>query len=135
MLISPAYAQAAGGDGGFGLLQLLPLVLIFVVFYFLLIRPQQRKAKLHREMIGNVRRGDNILTQGGIIGRVTKVLESDRLMVEIADGVRVHVASNLIQDVLNRPEPASTGGSKREKKDKSKAGDGTKSEAGASDKS
>ena len=135
MFISPAYAQA-GGEGflGGGLASLLPLVLIFVVFYFLLIRPQQRKAKTHREMIKNVRRGDNILTQGGIIGRVTKVLEADRLMVEIAAGVRVKCAASSVQDVLDRSEPARVTGGRKEKKDKDKSAN-AKSEAGASDKS
>ncbi len=138
MFISPAYAQAAGGEGflGGGLASLLPLVLIFVVFYFLLIRPQQKKAKTHREMVRNVRRGDNILTQGGIIGRVTKVLEADRLMVEIADGVRVKCSTASVQDVLDRSEPAPVSGGRKDKrvKEKGKAA-AAKPEAGASDKS
>ena len=83
MFISPAYAQAAGGsDSGFA--TLLPLVLIFVVFYFLLIRPQQKKAKLHREMLASVHRGDKIVTGGGIMGTVTKVINDQELAVEIA---------------------------------------------------
>jgi preprotein translocase subunit YajC len=138
MFISPAYAQAAGGEGflGGGLVSLLPLVLIFVVFYFLLIRPQQKKAKTHREMVRNVRRGDNILTQGGIIGRVTKVLEADRLMVEIADGVRVKCSASSVQDVLDRSEPAPVSGGRKDKRDKEKGkAVAAKSEAGASDKS
>ena len=103
MLISPAYAQVGGG--GFDLISLMPLVLIFVVFYFLLIRPQQKKQKAHKEMIGAVRRGDNVLTNGGIFGRVTKVVDDDRLQVEIADKVRVHVARTMISDVMTRTEP------------------------------
>ncbi len=135
MLIAPAYAQAAGGEGflGGGLASLLPLVLIFVVFYFLLIRPQQKKAKLHREMISNIRRGDNILTQGGIIGRVTKVLEDNRLMVEIADGVRVQCSASSVQDVLNRGEPTRTNSGRKDKRQKDKS-TGAKSEAVGSDK-
>ena len=76
MLISPAYAQAAGDTGG-GMLQLLPLVLIFVVFYFLLIRPQQKKAKMHRTMVEAVKRGDKVITGGGLVGTVTKSPEGN----------------------------------------------------------
>ena len=110
MFVSPAYAQDAGGLFGGGMVGLLPIVAIFVVFYFLLIRPQQRKQKHHREMIGAIRRGDSILTGGGVVGRVTKVLENGRIMVEIAEGIRVQVATSTVSDVLNRPEPASGGG-------------------------
>ena len=103
MFISPAYAQAAGdGMGGFG--SLLPLVLIFVVFYFLLIRPQQKKAKAHREMLNVLRRGDRIVTSGGLIGKITRVTENE-LTVEIADDVRVRVARGMISDVLAKTEP------------------------------
>lgn len=105
MLISPAYAQGIGGGGGFSLVGLLPLVLIFVVFYFLLIRPQQTKARAHRDMVGAVRRGDSVVTGGGIIGKVTKVIDGDRLQVEIADGVRVVVAKGTISDVVSRGQP------------------------------
>ena len=111
MLISPAYAQEPGGGlfGG-GIVGLLPIVAIFVVFYFLLIRPQQRKRKQHDQMIGAIRRGDSIVTGGGIVGRVTKVLENGRIMVEVAEGVRVQVATATVSDVINRAEPASGGG-------------------------
>ena len=86
MFISPAFAQAAGGASGGGsmLTQLMPLVLIFAVFYFLLIRPQQKKAKEHKAMISAVRRGDKVVTAGGIMGKITKVYDDDRAMVEIA---------------------------------------------------
>ncbi len=106
MFISPAYAQAAGGAApGADLTTLLPLVLIFVVFYFLLIRPQQKRAKEHRAMIEAVRRGDKIVTAGGIVGKITKV-KDDRVEVEIAEGVRVDVMKSTIADVLTKPEPA-----------------------------
>ena len=105
MFISPAYAQDAGGGGLGGIEALLPLVLIFVVFYFLLIRPQQRKAKVHREMIGALRRGDNVVTGGGIIGRVTRVLDDERIMVEIAENVRVQIARGTVSNVMARGEP------------------------------
>ena len=104
MLISPAYAQA-GGAPGFDLISLLPLVLIFVVFYFLLIRPQQKKMKAHRELIAGIKRGDKVLTSGGIIGNVVKV-EDNELLVEIAKDVRVRVARGTISDLLGKPEPA-----------------------------
>jgi preprotein translocase subunit YajC len=105
MLISPAYAQAGGAPAGFDLISLMPLVLIFVVFYFLLIRPQQRKMKLHREMIGAIKRGDKVLTGGGIIGTVVKV-ENGELLVEVAKDVRVRVARGTISDLLNKPDAA-----------------------------
>ena len=108
MLISPAYAQAAagGGVGGGGLEALLPLVLIFVVFYFLLIRPQQKKMKQHREMLSAVRRGDKVVTGGGILGTVTKIVDDNELQVEIAEGVRVRVQRQTLAAVLTHPEPA-----------------------------
>lgn len=109
MLISPAYAQAGGAPAGFDLISLMPLVLIFVVFYFLLIRPQQRKMKAHREMIGALKRGDKVLTGGGIIGTVVKV-EDGELLVEVAKDVRVRVARGTISDLLSKPEPAAAQG-------------------------
>ena len=105
MVVSPAYAQGIGGAGGFDIISLFPLVLIFVVFYFLLIRPQQRKAKVHREMIGALRRGDNVVTGGGSIGRVTRVLDDERIMVEIAENVRVQIARGTVSNVMARGEP------------------------------
>ena len=104
MFISPAYAQAAGGDGS-GFQALLPLVLIFVVFYFLLIRPQQKKMKQHKEMLGAVRRGDKVVTGGGIIGTVTRVVDDHELSVEIAKGVRVKVQRGTISGIIAKPEP------------------------------
>ena len=80
MLISPAFAQAAGGAGGMGM-QILPFILIFVVFYFLLIRPQQKKAKTHREMLAALRRGDRIVTAGGLVGTITRVVNDAELAV------------------------------------------------------
>jgi len=107
MFVTPAYAQATGGGpAGFDLFSLLPLILIFVVFWFLLIRPQQKKMKQHREMIAAIRRGDRILTSGGIFGTVTKVLGESELQVEIADGVRVRIARGTVSEVLAKTEPA-----------------------------
>ena len=104
MLISPAYAQAGGAPGGFDLISLMPLLLIFVVFYFLLIRPQQKKMKQHRDMVAALKRGDRVLTAGGIIGSVVKV-EDAELLVEIAKDIRVRVARSTITDVLSKPQP------------------------------
>jgi preprotein translocase subunit YajC len=103
MLISPAYAQAAGGmPGGFDIMTIVPLILIFVVFYFLLIRPQQKKVKEHREMVTNLRRGDRIVTSGGIIGTITKVVSEGELQLEIADGVRVRCARSMVANLYAR---------------------------------
>ena len=104
MLISPAYAQAAGGDAG-GLISFLPLVLIFAVFYFLLIRPQQKKMKAHKAMIGNVRRNDRVVTGGGIIGKITKVVDEQEVDVEIAPNVVVRVARATIAEVISKSAP------------------------------
>ena len=103
MFISPAYAQGAGGGFG-GLESLLPLILIFVVFYFLLIRPQQKKQKQHREMLAALRRGDRVVTAGGIIGQIMRVSDSE-LTLEIAPDVKVKVARGMISDVLAKTEP------------------------------
>jgi preprotein translocase subunit YajC len=108
MLISTAYAQAAGGaPGGFDIVSLMPLVLIFVVFYFLLIRPQQKKAKQHRDMVDALKKGDQVVTAGGILGRVAKVEPAENLvMVEIAQGVQVRVARHTISDIVPKPGQA-----------------------------
>ncbi len=105
-MITPAYAQAAGGDASGTLIQFLPFILIFVVMYFLMIRPQQRKAKEHREMLKAVRRGDVIVTAGGLVAKVSKVLEDQpEVEVEIADGVKVKLVRSMIADVRTRSEP------------------------------
>ena len=103
--ISPAYAQSAGGAGASGLEAMLPLLLIFVVFYFLLIRPQQKKAKAHKAMLEAVRRGDKVVTGGGIIGTVNKVIDENEITVEISDGVKVRVQRGLLATVLSKTEP------------------------------
>jgi preprotein translocase subunit YajC len=106
MLISPAYAQSADGGAAGMFLQLAPLLMIFAVFYFLLIRPQQKKQKEHREMLGQLKRGDRVITGGGIIGRVSTVKEGvDEVEVEIAPNVKINVLRGTITDVL-KPIPA-----------------------------
>jgi len=119
MLISTAYAQGTGLSGLFdnqsAMLQFLPLVLIFVVFYFLLIRPQQRKAKEHRATLESLRRGDRVVTGGGIIGTVVRVDGPEEVSVDIADGVRVRVVRSTITNVLAKPDPAATREAARQK--------------------
>ena|SRR5687767_4454137 len=107
-LITPAFAQGApgGGDMNAMLVNIVPFILIFVIMWFLIIRPQQRRVKEHQEMLKNVRRGDTVVTSGGIIGKVTKVTEDGAdLDVEIADGVRVKVARAMIAEVRTKGEP------------------------------
>ena len=106
MWISPAYAQAADPAAPNPFLQLAPLIFIFVIFYFLLIRPQMNARKKHAEMVSNVRRGDVVVTAGGIVGKVTKVLEGEEIMVELADNVSVKVVKATLSDVRTKPQPA-----------------------------
>jgi preprotein translocase subunit YajC len=110
MLFStPAYAQAAGtAPAGAGLIEgLLPLVLIVVIFWFLILRPQNKKMKAHREMVNNVRRGDTVVTAGGLIGKVAKVREDDNEVdVDFAEGVRMKVLKSTLSDVRTKGEPA-----------------------------
>jgi len=111
MFISEALAQSGGGGGGLGGLGgLLPIVLIFVVFWFLLIRPQQKRMKEHKGMIATLKRGDKIVTGGGIIGTVTKVVDDSEVQVEIAKDVKVRISRSTIQAVLGKPQPAAPGG-------------------------
>ncbi|MGI9435343.1 MAG: preprotein translocase subunit YajC [Geminicoccaceae bacterium] len=115
MFIKEAFAQTGGAGGGDFLFSMLPLILIFVVFYFLLIRPQQQKMKAHRAMISAVKRGDKVLTAGGIYGSVVKIEEAEDIaVVEIAKEVRVRVARSTISDVVNKTaqaQPANDTGS------------------------
>jgi preprotein translocase subunit YajC len=108
MFISTAWAQTGGAGGIFGGLQglqgILPLVLIFAVFYFLLIRPQQKRAKQHREMLGSLRRGDRVITAGGIYGTVTKVVNDHEVVVQIAEAVKVRIARDTLTNVLSKTE-------------------------------
>ena len=117
MFISEAWAQAAGGSAG-GLEMITsfaPFILIFVVMWFLLIRPQQKKQKEHRAMVAALKRGDRVVTNGGIYGQVSHVAD-DHLMVEIADGVKIKIVRDAVSAVPAKPEPK-----KDEKKEESKA--------------
>ena len=105
MLISPAFAQAAGGQGSDMLMSLLPFILIFVIMYFLILRPQQRRVKQHQEMVKNVRRGDTVITSGGLIAKVTKVVDEDKIEIELADGVRAMQMRQMVSEVRAKGEP------------------------------
>jgi len=113
MFITPAFAQnplsslfggGAGGEGGM-LMSLLPFVLIFVIMYFLILRPQQKRVKSHQEMVKNVRRGDMVVTNGGLIGKVTKVIDDEQIEIEIADDVRIRQVRSMVTDVRAKGEP------------------------------
>lgn len=106
MFVTPAYAQAAGGGGAFDILsQLAPILILVVIFWMLIFRPQQKRAKQHRAMLEAVRRGDTVVTSGGIVGKVTKVIENEDLEIEIAKSVKVKVVRTMITDVRTKPEP------------------------------
>ena len=107
MLISPAYAQGSlfGGGNTDMITSLLPFVLIFVIMYFLILRPQQKRTKQHQEMVKNLRRGDTVITSGGLVGKVTKVVDDEQVEVEIADGVRVRQLRQMMTDVRAKGEP------------------------------
>jgi preprotein translocase subunit YajC len=107
MLFSPAYAQTPGAaPGGMDfIVQLIPLLLIFVIFYFFLIRPQQKKAREHAAMLAAIRRGDQVITQGGIFAKVVKVADAE-IEAEIAAGVKVRLVKGTIASVVSKTEPA-----------------------------
>lgn len=107
MLITPAFAQDAAGTAS-AVTSFIPLILIFGIMYFLLIRPQQKKLKEHKAMVEALRRGDQVVTSGGIIGKVTKVQEDGVVEVEIAEGVKVKVMRATISQVLSKTEPAAS---------------------------
>jgi preprotein translocase subunit YajC len=105
MLISPAYAQTSPFGGSDMLTSLLPFVLIFVIMYFLILRPQQKRVKQHAEMVKNVRKGDTVITSGGLVGRVTKVVDDDQIEIEVSEGVRIRQMRQMISDVRAKGEP------------------------------
>jgi preprotein translocase subunit YajC len=104
MLISPAYAQGAAGGSDF-FIQLVPILLMFVIFYFLLLRPQQQRVKAHKDLVANIRRGDTVVTAGGIVGKVTRVRDDNEIEVEIADNTRVRVVKGTVSEVRAKGEP------------------------------
>ncbi len=107
MFITPAFAQAAtpAPGGGDIIIQLVPFLLIFVIMYFLIIRPQQKRVKEHRDMVAAIRRGDVVVTGGGLIGKVVRVIGDNELRVEIADGVQIRVVKGSVTEVRAKTEP------------------------------
>ena len=107
MFVTPAFAQAAGGASS-AFSSFVPLILIFAIMYFLMIRPQQKKAKQHKAMIDSLRRGDQVVTSGGVLGKVSKVSDDGIVEIEIAEGVKVRVMRATIAQVSNKTEPAAS---------------------------
>ena len=109
MFISPAFAQAGpfglSGDSSSMIVQFMPLILIIVIMYFLILRPQQQRMKRHQEMVKALRRGDSVVTNGGLVGKVTKVVDDEQIEVEIADGVRVRQLRSMVSEVRAKGEP------------------------------
>ena len=105
MFIPQILAQAQGAPGGSAIIQLIPFLLIFLVMYFLIIRPQQKKMKEHQDMVASIRRGDSIVTSGGILAKVTKVIDDSEVEIEIADGVKVKLLRSAIGDVRTKANP------------------------------
>ena len=105
MWVTPAYAQSLGGGAGGIIEMLLPFVLIFVIMYFLILRPQRQQVKRREEMLKAIRRGDTVVTNGGIVGKVTKVVDDNEVELQIAEGVKVRAVRSLIAEVRAKAEP------------------------------
>lgn len=106
MFITPAYAQIPGLTGGNDMLvSLLPFILIFIIMYFLILRPQQKRVKQHQEMVKALRRGDTVVTSGGLIGKITKVVDENEIEVQIADDTRIRQMRQMISEVRAKGEP------------------------------
>jgi preprotein translocase subunit YajC len=105
MLISPAFAQFGGGQSSDMLMSLLPFVLIFVIMYFLILRPQQRRVRQHQDLVKNVRRGDTVITSGGLVAKVTKVIDDDKIEIDLGDGVRAIQMRQMVSEVRAKGEP------------------------------
>jgi len=127
-MITPAFAQTAGAGGGSDIVSFLfPMIFVFGIFYLLVFRPQQRKVKEHQSMIDAVKRGDTVVTSGGIVGKVIRVENDGMLKVEIADGVQVRVIKSTLTDVRGRGEPIK----EKAKAETGAAGDGGGTQPGA----
>lgn len=105
MFITPAFAQGVPGGSGDFLISIMPFALIFVIIYFLIIRPQQKRVKQHQEMIAGIRRGDTVVSGGGLVGKVTKLVDDREVQIEISEGVKVKIIRQMISDVRTRSEP------------------------------
>ncbi len=101
-MLMTVFAQAGGSDM---LISLLPFVLIFVIMYFLILRPQQKRVKLHQEMVSALRRGDTVITSGGLVGKITKVVDDAEIELQLADGVRVRQMRAMVSEVRAKGEP------------------------------
>ena len=108
MFVSQAFAQGVGGTGGDLFAMLVPLIMIMAVFWFLLIRPQQKRAKEHQELIQSIRRGDVVATTGGLIGKVARVVDDHEVLLEVADNVRMRFQKQAISEVRAKGEPVAT---------------------------
>ncbi|BBF92711.1 preprotein translocase subunit YajC [Blastochloris tepida] len=108
MFISPAFAQSAplGAGGGTDmLLSLMPFVLIFIIMYFLILRPQQKRAKAHQEMVRNLRRGDMVVTAGGMVAKISKVIDDNEVELQLGEGLKVRQIRGMITEVRSKSEP------------------------------
>jgi preprotein translocase subunit YajC len=111
MFVTEAYAQGGTVAGGTDMIiQFLPFILIFVIMYFLIIRPQRQKAQRHRDMVANLRRGDTVVTAGGLIGKVSKVVDENEMQIEVAEGVKVRAVRGMIAEVRAKGEPVKDNG-------------------------
>ena len=111
MWITPAYAQAAAGGGAGGLaeyIQFFPIIAVIAIMYMLMIRPQQKKVKQHQEMVKNLRKGDSVVTSGGTVGRVTKLVDDEQIEIEIAQNVRVRQMRSMVTEVRAKGEPVAS---------------------------
>jgi preprotein translocase subunit YajC len=106
MFITPAWAQTAGGSQQDFLIQLAPFAIILLIMYFLILRPQQKRAKAHQEMIKALRRGDTVITSGGFVGKVTKVIDDNEVEIELAPETRVRLVRAMVAEVRSKGEPA-----------------------------
>ncbi|MGB5213801.1 MAG: preprotein translocase subunit YajC [Anderseniella sp.] len=106
MFISPAYAQAGGAPGADIFSLLAPIIMIMAIFWFLILRPQQKRMKAHQELVANVRRGDTIVTAGGIVGKVTKVVDDGEIVVDTGEGGKFRMIKSAITEVRVKGEPA-----------------------------
>ena len=110
MFITPAFAQGAPAGGSDMLIQVAPFALIFVIMYFLILRPQQKRAKDHQLLVTQLRRGDTVVTSGGLVGKITKVIDDNEVEVQIADNVRVRQLRQMVTEVRAKGEPAKDDG-------------------------
>lgn len=111
MFVTEAFAQTGGAGGGANMVvQFLPFVLIFVIMYFLIIRPQRQKAQQHRDMVANLRRGDTVVTSGGLIGKVSKVIDDNEMQIELAEGIKVRAIRGMVAEVRSKSEPVKDDG-------------------------